>query len=66
MVTLGTLGTSQQLPFRTLSKTATHNTHILKQKGEHEKGKIKAETMSLFVLHLKVTTVVCGTANVTG
>lgn len=60
MVTLCTLSTSQQLPLWTLSKTATYNTHILRQKKESERKQ------SLFMLHLKVTAVVLGTANATG
>lgn len=37
MVTLGTLGTRQQLPFRTLSKAATHDTHVLKGANKGDK-----------------------------
>lgn len=37
MVTLGTLCTSKQLPLRTLSKTTTHNTHVLNQTRREEK-----------------------------
>lgn len=43
MVTLGTLSTSQQLSLGTLSKTATHNTHILQKKRECEREKCYAE-----------------------
>lgn len=33
MITLGTLGTCQQLALHTLAKAATHHTHVLQKEG---------------------------------
>lgn len=38
MVTLGTLSTCQQLPLHALSKTATHDTHILEGERDRREG----------------------------